>query len=478
MPFSFSEADVAAFAAASGDRNPLHVDRDYARTTPFGECVVHGSLLTIFALGRLGADTLAEVQSIEVAFGGAVLVDEPVQAEVREAPQGDAWQVRLFGRGRLLARVVARRGRGEPSDAAPRADRPMRDAPFELLQLPELGETIAGAYGAGGGLAAIAAAHGTETLAPALLEALAWASYVVGMELPGLHGVFAATKLSLADGGDGAGGYALRVSDRDPRTEHLVLTGVLEPGGGGKVSASIECFARPAVPALDVAALLPLQAAEPTGRAVVVVGGSRGFGAAVALALLGRGHETHVVHSSAGAPLDLRLHAHRADAGDPAAMNALADAIRERGLPLQGIVLAASPPPLPMAVTSDSARAVADYVGRALQLATVPLGALLPLLETGGFVLFCSSSAVSAPPRDWPHYVAAKGGLEGLAAWTAASTPGARSVAARLPKMLTAMTNSPSMRVSAAAPEPVALRLVELIEGLPAGLTLVEEELA
>jgi NAD(P)-dependent dehydrogenase (short-subunit alcohol dehydrogenase family) len=86
---------------------------------------------------------------------------------------------------------------------------------------------------------------------------------------------------------------------------------------------------------------------------------------------------------------------------------------------------------------------------------------------------------VTAPPRDWPHYVAAKGALEGVAAWTAASTPGVRSVAARLPKMLTAMTNSPSMRVAAAAPEPVAKRLVELLQtdALQPGLTVLEEEL-
>jgi NAD(P)-dependent dehydrogenase (short-subunit alcohol dehydrogenase family) len=133
-----------------------------------------------------------------------------------------------------------------------------------------------------------------------------------------------------------------------------------------------------------------------------------------------------------------------------------------------------------MGLTPGSATEVADYVAAALRLATVPLGALLPLLERDGFVLFCSSSAVSAPPRDWPHYVAAKSALEGLAAWTAAANPGVRSVAARLPKMLTAMTNSPSMRLGAAAPEPVALRLAALLEpgAVQPGYTLLEEEFA
>ena len=37
--------DVLTFAALSGDQNPLHMDEAYAKTTPFGKCVVHGSLV-------------------------------------------------------------------------------------------------------------------------------------------------------------------------------------------------------------------------------------------------------------------------------------------------------------------------------------------------------------------------------------------------------------------------------------------------
>jgi len=36
--------EVEAFAAVSGDHNPLHLDPEYAATTPFGECIAHGML--------------------------------------------------------------------------------------------------------------------------------------------------------------------------------------------------------------------------------------------------------------------------------------------------------------------------------------------------------------------------------------------------------------------------------------------------
>jgi acyl dehydratase len=42
---SFTERDVIDFAHLSGDGNPLHIDREYARTTVFKERIVHGMLV-------------------------------------------------------------------------------------------------------------------------------------------------------------------------------------------------------------------------------------------------------------------------------------------------------------------------------------------------------------------------------------------------------------------------------------------------
>ena len=43
-PFQFSQADVIDFARITGDNNPLHLDADYAATTPFKQPIIHGML--------------------------------------------------------------------------------------------------------------------------------------------------------------------------------------------------------------------------------------------------------------------------------------------------------------------------------------------------------------------------------------------------------------------------------------------------
>lgn len=40
-----SESDVYLFAGITGDLDPIHVNEEYARTTPFGRRIAHGALI-------------------------------------------------------------------------------------------------------------------------------------------------------------------------------------------------------------------------------------------------------------------------------------------------------------------------------------------------------------------------------------------------------------------------------------------------
>jgi 3-oxoacyl-[acyl-carrier protein] reductase len=62
-----TEADVARFVEMTGDDNPLHVDRDYAETTPFKDVVVHG---------MLGASLLSTVIGTKLPGEGALWISQ------------------------------------------------------------------------------------------------------------------------------------------------------------------------------------------------------------------------------------------------------------------------------------------------------------------------------------------------------------------------------------------------------------------
>jgi 3-hydroxybutyryl-CoA dehydratase len=51
-----SEADITAFAAATGDTNPVHLDEDFAAKTQFGGRIAHGMLSAGFISAVLGND--------------------------------------------------------------------------------------------------------------------------------------------------------------------------------------------------------------------------------------------------------------------------------------------------------------------------------------------------------------------------------------------------------------------------------------
>lgn len=54
VTLTITEEHVEAFAKATGDFNPLHMDQEYAEQTPFGRRIVHGVLLNGIISGILG----------------------------------------------------------------------------------------------------------------------------------------------------------------------------------------------------------------------------------------------------------------------------------------------------------------------------------------------------------------------------------------------------------------------------------------
>ena len=67
---------IDRYAALSGDRNPLHIDPEYGRASPFGSTIAHG--LMTMALAAQAMRHWGDGAEIDIAFIGPVRPGEEV----------------------------------------------------------------------------------------------------------------------------------------------------------------------------------------------------------------------------------------------------------------------------------------------------------------------------------------------------------------------------------------------------------------
>jgi acyl dehydratase len=112
-----TQADVAAFAALTGDEHPQHTDAEWAARSPFGERIAHGMLILSIAVGLAPLDperVLALRRLGEVVFKRPVLLGDTIHVHgsvlrLRELSEeaglvGCRWSI-ANQRGELCARA-------------------------------------------------------------------------------------------------------------------------------------------------------------------------------------------------------------------------------------------------------------------------------------------------------------------------------------------------------------------------------------
>jgi 3-hydroxybutyryl-CoA dehydratase len=86
MARTVSEADIVAYAALSGDYNPIHLDPEYASKTPFKERIAHGILSAgyisaVFGMQLPGPGSVYISQTL--IFKAPVKIDDVVVTTVK-----------------------------------------------------------------------------------------------------------------------------------------------------------------------------------------------------------------------------------------------------------------------------------------------------------------------------------------------------------------------------------------------------------
>jgi NAD(P)-dependent dehydrogenase (short-subunit alcohol dehydrogenase family) len=216
----------------------------------------------------------------------------------------------------------------------------------------------------------------------------------------------------------------------------------------------------------SVAEYLP-PSSELSGANILVVGGSRGLGAALsgAFALQGatvwvgfarsREHAEHL-RAEFGAE---RIRLLQFDAEDAEQTAEAFAALRAGAGVVDGVVLCAAPPLYETALHPAASGATLRFLQSSMAMTVVPLAEALQVLSPEGWLVVLSSSGLDDPPEGWPHYTAAKAALEAAAAYCERRTS-ARVLVARAPKMWTDSTNTPLGRFGAIPTEQVAAAIV------------------
>ena len=103
---TITEGDVGTYAGLAGNFEPIHMDEEYARTTPFGARLVHGPLVVDIAigLGNLDGPRMATVAGTDlhcrflrpVKIGDTIHVEWVIEDKVLEEAKG---------RGRIVSRL-------------------------------------------------------------------------------------------------------------------------------------------------------------------------------------------------------------------------------------------------------------------------------------------------------------------------------------------------------------------------------------
>jgi NAD(P)-dependent dehydrogenase (short-subunit alcohol dehydrogenase family) len=478
LTIRFREEHLHKFRDASWDVNPLHLSEAYAWKTPFGERVVYGVLGLTACLGQIKPPAGRVPSAVRIDFKAALALNVDYTLQVKWEPSGH-----------LRASLM------DGSAAAMRIHLQFRDGAPELADLPDSGTAprdsarqlshqdlrpgiaFQGRYSPGR-----AEYQALLDLCPfdrrawgdALPLAVLCTSYLTGMELPGESASYSGLRAEILSSPAALPfDFEVALESLDDTFGLLQSRFTLHGNAGVWAQGEISAIAR--APIARRHAIAPASGpARFAGKTAVLIGASRGLGAAMALELAAEGCRVIGVYSrsageadavtQAGSGLPGSLEMRQADASDPQAVATLKERIKAEFGRLDLLICNAAPSIQPLRIEEACYSRIQAYLQQGFALAAAPLASLLEVVAASqGGVLMISSSAVENPPAIWPHYAALKGAVEGLARAAAAAHPKVRFWIARPNKIETDLINTPMGRLGSEKPDTVARRILTFV---------------
>ncbi len=437
-----SEHSLLEFAQASGDRNPLHTSAEYARQTPFGRPVVHGALGLLAACAHSGVN-LNAVSDVSVRFNAPLYLDIPYSLQISGTPSSRV--LSLFDGSRSL--FIAQLTRGQDHQVFVAADAPNFPVTEPRKELPPTGGDIYfGPYWPDVPRIARLLTNADSGGVPDwLIIKVAAASFTVGMVFPGENALLRSLQIARPHSLEGP--VFITVSAPTSTSVSRGLARIKATVVGSSTHSSFTATA--SIRQSKSSSKQPEREPSLSGKSALIVGASRGLGAALRNELVARGSRTWTLQRT---PAPNQWHSLETvistDASDRSRVEHVRDTVKAETESLDLLVLNATSALEAMWLDEAHLDRISKYIQHEIHLMLTPLITLGPTIRPGGVCAFVSSEIlrsgddgrISMDAVEWPHYAAAKAAGEALMEVAALEYPTVRFVIAQLPPLDTQLT--------------------------------------
>ena len=450
----FTDQHLKLFEELSHDKSPIHWDQAYARRTPFSNVVVYGIAAVLYGLGLWSQGRSFSISTIRGKFNRPLYKDIEYKYNIEE--NNNNVNISILHHKSELMRftfVWTEWAKENPTNNYSDLKFKPKTCANSCTEPPNAATDICYTFNktVRTELKKFFLLNDSQ-LPSQQLNTLLWSSYQVGMVWPGKQALYLDFKMKF------------NLNRKYHTDEKLILDNLSYKlnrrfnittiiGKTESVDIQITAFVRPKPINYSFAEIKRKITTDSSlsGKIILVIGASRGFGSVLAQAFLLKGAYVifnYRTNDKAITSLQENLTFYKnkiwfyqGDMSETSSCEGLKYALKKKNMQIDFLISNASPPIQPMPFNSQETEKFLHFVNASIAVCHNPMFTLLTVLNKNATIVNISSIYTAQPPKSFSHYVTSKWAIEGMTHALAKEYPSLNFVLARLPRILTDQTN-------------------------------------